>query len=110
MIQGTTVTLINLTQTGTDEFNAPVYSETSTTVDNVLVGQPIQSEVIDAQSLEAKKAVYSLGIPKGDTHTWKDQIVVIFGRRFHVIGDVLHGIEANIPGPWHDIWQVEHYE
>ena len=110
MIRGTTVKLINLTQTGVDEFNAPVYSETSVDVENVLVAQPVQMEVIDAQSLQTKKAVFSLGIPKGDAHVWKDQIVEIFGRRFHVIGDVIEGIEANVPGPWHHIWQVEHYE
>lgn len=110
MIQGTTVKLINLVQTGTDNFNVPTYEEHAVYVQNVLVGQPLQSEVIDQQTLDGKKAVYSLGIPKGDSHIWKDQIVEIFGRRFRVFGDVIHGIEANVPGPWHDIWQVEHYE
>lgn len=110
MIHGTTVRLINRSQTGTDEFNAPVYSESYVDVDNVLVGQPVQNEIIDGQSLESKHAVYSLGIPKGDTHVWKDQIVEIYGRRFKVYGDVIEGIEANVPGPWHQIWQVEHYE
>lgn len=110
MIHGTTVRLISRIQTGTDDFNAPVYSESYVDVDNVLVGQPVQNEIIDAQSLESKHAVFSLGIPKGDTHVWKDQIVEIFGRRFKVYGDVIEGIEANVPGPWHQIWQVEHYE
>ena len=110
MIQGTTVKLISLTQTGTDPFNVPIYSEHAEDVENVLVGLPVQNEIVDGQSLKSKQAVYSLGIPKGDTHIWKDQIVEIFGRRYRVFGDVLEGIEANIPGPWHHIWQVEHYE
>lgn len=110
MIKGTTVKLINRTQTGTDAFNAPVYTETTIDVENVLVGNPVQNEIVDAQSLESKHAVYALGIPKGDTHIWKDQIVEIFGRRFKVFGDVIEGIEDNVPGPWHQIWQVEHYE
>lgn len=110
MIHGTTVKLISRVQTGTDPFNAPVYTETEIEVENVLVGQPMQNEIVDAQSLESKRAAYSLGIPKGDTHVWKDQIVEIFGRRFKVFGDVTEGIEANVPGPWHHIWQVEHYE
>ena len=110
MIQGITVKLINLTQTGIDPFNVPIYAETSEEVDNVLVAQPLQNEIVDAQSLQSKKAVYSLGIPKGDTHVWRDQIVEIFGRRYKVFGDVIEGIEANVPGPWHHIWQVERYE
>lgn len=110
MIQGTTVKLINRIQTGVDAFNVPIYSEQEVYVSNVLVAQPAQNEIVDAQSLQSKKAVYSLGIPKGDTHIWKDQIVEVFGRRFKVFGDVIEGIEANVPGPWHHIWQVEHYE
>lgn len=110
MIHGTTVKLINLTEVGRDPFNCPIYEETETEVNDVLVGQPLQAEIIDTVSLYGKKAVYSLGIPKGDTHVWKDQIVEIFGRRFRVFGDVIAGIPENVPTRWHHIWQVEHYE
>lgn len=110
MIRGMTVKLINLVETGKDPFGVPIYEEISTEVDNVLVGQPIQAPAIDGQTLQGKMAAFSLGIPKGDTHVWKDQIVEFFGRRWRVFGDVIMGIEANVPGPWHHIYNVEHYE
>lgn len=109
MVHGTTITLINLIQTGTDPFNAPVYEETQTAVENVLVAQPSASQVIDQMNLYGKRLAYTLGIPKGDMHIWKDQDVIIFGERFHVFTDVTKGIEENIPGPWHHIYGVERY-
>lgn len=110
-IQGMTVKLINLIDSGeTDPFGCAIYTETETNVDNVLVGNPTAQEVLDMNSLYGKKAVFSLGIPKGDTHVWKDQYVEFFGRRWHVFNDVIMGIEANVPGPWHHMYYVEHYE
>ena len=109
-IKGMTVRLITLTQTGVDGFNAPVYEESYEDVENVLVGQPVQSPIVDQQTLQGKMAAFSLGIPKGDTHIWKDQSVEFFGRRWHVFGDVIMGIEENVPGPWHHIYNVERYE
>jgi hypothetical protein len=109
MIQGTTITLINKTRSGTDPFNAPIYSETQTEVENVLVAQPSASQVIDQMNLYGKRLAYTLGIPKGDTHIWKEQDVIIFGERFHVFTEVTKGIEENVPGPWHHTYGVERY-
>lgn len=111
MIQGTAVALLNRTQTGVDGFNNPVYTwEVVDTVADVLVGEPTPQERIDELNLSGKMIAYSLGIPKGDTHVWKDQIVEIFGQRFQVFGLPKHGIEANIPLRWHDIYKCERYE
>ena len=110
MITGTTIQLIRKTQSGTDEFNAPVYTETSVDVDNVLVAQPMPTEINDTLNLYGKRLAYTLGIPKGDTNVWKEQDVIIFGDRYHVFTEVTRGIEANVPGPWHHIYGVERYE
>lgn len=109
MVHGTTITLINKIRSGTDAFNAPIYTEVQTTVENVLVAQPSASQVIDQMNLYGKRLAYTLGIPKGDTHVWKEQDVIIFGERFHVFTDVTKGIEENVPGPWHHIYGVERY-
>ena len=107
MIKGITVTLITRTQTGTDAFNAPVYEETETEVDNVLVAPSTETEITDTLTLYGRKAVYTLGLPKGDANVWKGNRVRFFDREWSVIGDVTQGIEALVPTEWHKKIRVE---
>ena len=109
-MKGTAVVLYERTQTGTDAFNDPVYSETAVTVSNVLVGQPTTDEVTSSTELYGKKIEYMLGIPKGDEHDWEDVTVEIFGKRFRTFGATIQGIEENIPTPWHKKVRVCRYE
>lgn len=44
MLKGIDITLYEKTQSGTDEADAPVYTETPVTVHNVLVGEPSAEE------------------------------------------------------------------
>lgn len=110
MIRGMTVTLVNQVLSGTDEFNAPIYTETETQVGNVLVAPSTTEDITEALNLWGKHAVYTLGLPKGDTHFWKDQKVRFFGETWRVIGLPKQGIEENVPTQWHIKWQVERYE
>jgi hypothetical protein len=109
MIKGITVTLLCQKQTGTDAFNHPVYEDDPVEVENVLVCPASTQEVLDAQNLFGKKAVYNIAIPKGDTHTWQDQKVQFFGETWRVIGFQQKGIEENIPLDWNEKWMVERY-
>lgn len=71
--------------------NILLYTGSSTeTVSNVLVGEPTS----DGKG-------FTLGIPKGDTHTWYDRKIGFFGRVFRTVGYPEEGIEANIPLCWH---------
>lgn len=106
---GTSVVLYEKTQTGVDEFNNPVYSVTQTTVSNVLVGQPETDDITASIDLYGKQIVYMLGLPKGDTHNWTDTIVEIFGKPYRTFGDVIQGIEENVPTPWHKKVRVERF-
>lgn len=109
-IKGITITLIIKEEAGRDGFDHPIYVEKEETVENVLVSPVTATEAIDALDFEGKKAIYNIAIPKGDQHTWKDQIVEFFGDRWQVIGFPKRGIEENIPLDWNDIWQVAKYE
>lgn len=109
-IKGITITLITKEEAGRDGFDHPIYVEKEETVENVLVSPVTATEAIDALDFEGKKAIYNIAIPKGDQHTWKDQIVEFFGDRWQVIGFPKRGIEENIPLDWNDIWQVAKYE
>ena len=110
MIKGIPVVLINKVKEGEDGFGRPIYSETRTTVENVLVSPSESSDVIDQLNLTGKRAVYTLAIPKGDDHVWEDQDVELFGKRFHVFTPKTQGIQELIPLSWNAKVMVELYE
>lgn len=111
-IQGKTVRLWTKTQTGTDAFNDPTYKWTYEDVDNVLIGEPTPEEQTNEMSLTGRSIAYTLGIPKGDTHDWENQIVEFFNEKFRTFGIPVQGIEVNLPRhmPWHKKVKCERYE
>ena len=110
MIRGMTIQIVVKTQTGTDPFGAPIYSETEEDVNNVLVGQPTTEDYATTLQLTGKRIAYVLGIPKGDTHDWVNTDVIIWGERFRTIGLPQTGIQDNIPLQWGQNVKVERYE
>lgn len=109
-MRGITITLHNRVITGRDGFNNPIYADTVTAVDNVLVGEPTTEDIVNTLNIEGKKLAYTLAIPKGDTHNWKDATVEFFGETFRTIGEPTQGIEALIPLSWNKKVKVERYE
>ena len=108
-MKGTTIQIVKTTQTGTDAFGAPIYSEELVDVPDVLVGSPTTDDVTSTLSLYGKKIEYVLGIPKGDTNDWEDAEVIIWGNRFRTIGYPITGEQANIPLRWGKNVRVERY-
>lgn len=108
-IKGITVTLIKNQKTGEDSFGAPIYSTEKIEVSNVLVSPSSSDDIVNATSLYSKKAVYTLGIPKGDTNDWEDTIVEFFGHKWRTFGFVQMGIEELIPLDWNKKVMVERY-
>ena len=110
-ISGITVTLYDQVQTGIDSFNRPVYTETGTAVDNVLVAPLSSTELLEMFNLTGRKAVYQLGIPKGDTHDWSaGKKVRFFDADWRIIAISTEGIDGMIPLDWNKKVQVERYE
>jgi len=110
IIKGITVTLINKKEVGRDPFNEPIYKDVPIQVDNVLVSPVSTEDIVHTLELTGKKAVYTLAIPKGDTHDWEDAEVIFFGQRWRTFGMVTEGIEHLIPGDWNKKVMVERYE
>lgn len=108
-IKGTKVILWNKVETGTDEFHRPTYDLIPTEVENVLIGEPSPNERIEDLNLSGRHLAYTLGIPKGDTNEWENQIVEFFGHKWQVYGIPVMGIEENIPLSWHKKVKVERY-
>ena len=108
-MKGTTIQLLVKTQSGTDPFGAPVYTEELVDVPDVLVGNPTTDDITDSLNLYGKKIEYMLGIPKGDAHNWIDTEVIIWGNRYRTFGYPITGEQANIPLRWGQNVRVERY-
>ena len=107
---GQTITLINKKQIGIDEFNQPVYADEEIQVDNVLYTTNLTDDIISTTNLVGKKDVHLIAIPKGDTHIWENQIVIIEGKKYHIFTPCKKGIEALVPSPWNAQYLCESYE
>lgn len=108
-----TVTLVEKTQSGTDPFNNPTYTETETDVSGVLVGEPSTDDVTNIYTTYGARISYTLAIPKGDSHNWDDTTVILpepFAGTYHTIGIARAGIEENIPLRWNKKVHLERYE
>ena len=108
-MKGITIELKVKTQSGTDPFGTPIYSESWEDVDNILIGEQSSADVINELSLTGKHLAYTLAIPKGDTHEWKDTEVKFFGETFRTYGEPTQGIEELIPLSWNKKVKVERY-
>lgn len=108
-MKGMTVQLVVGTITSYDPFGAPIESEETVNVDDVLVGQPTTDDITTTTELYGKKVEYVLGIPKGDTHNWVDAKVYIWGDPYRTIGYPQTGIQDNIPLRWGSNVKVERY-
>ena len=109
-MKGIPITLHNKVEIGRDAFNKPIYDDAPETVENILIEPLSDSEVLETLSLTGRKAVYRIGIPKGDKHDWTDKKVSFFGQDFRTIGIPLEGIEEMIPLEWNKKVTVERYE
>lgn len=107
-LHGMTIQLEVLEPTGTDSFNVPTYSSVWTDVADVIVGQPTDQEQVDAMNLYGRKAVYILGIPKGDTHDWTSgRHVRFWGEEFRIFGHSVRGTDDLVPLRWNQKVMVE---
>lgn len=111
-MKGITVTLYERTPDGKDAFNRPLYVETPVEVHNVLVApaDPGGLEVLETLNLTGRRAIYTLGLPKGDSHNWEGNKVSFFGETWQVIGIPTEGIEGLIPLQWNKKVQVDRIE
>ena len=113
-MQGINIILYDKQKTGEDAFGHPVYSETPVTVENVLIGSPTPQEIVDTLNLTGKRAAYTLGIPKGDTHVWTDRRVELPADfpagKYRAFGYPAIGQAELVPLQWGKNVMVEKYE
>lgn len=108
-IKGIQVILIDKEIIRMDPFGNEIYDEKKIKVDNVLVIPTSSDDMVSQLSINGKKAIYSLAIPKGDTNNWEDREVIFFGQRWKTFNFVTQGIEDMIPLEWNKKVLVEKY-
>jgi len=108
-IKGSTVILVDKIEKSKDPFGQSIYEELEIEVENVLISPTLSEDIVNRLTLTGKQAVYTLAIPKGDTHSWEDKEVKFFGERWRVFGIPLEGIEENMPLDWNKKVTVERY-
>lgn len=108
-IKGITIILVDKVKTGTDPFGNPIYEDQDIEIENVLVSPTSSDDIVNQMTLTGKKAVYTLGLPKGDTRNWEDKEVKFFGERWRTFGFPTEGIEDLIPLDWNKKVMVERY-
>lgn len=106
------ITLYTQKQTGTDDFGAPIYTETATTVSGVNVGLPSSEDIINELNLTGKRIAYTLALPADDTHDWVNKTVEFYGHKFRTIGAPVQFIDGFMGAdyPWNKKISVEAFE
>lgn len=109
LIRGITVTLYEKTVTGTDAFNATVYSEAPVKVDNVLVSPASSEDLTGEEQLEGKKEICVIHIPKENANNWENSRVEFRGQKWKTFGFVQQYITGNVPMDWDKQIKAERY-
>lgn len=106
-----TVTLFERLTDKTNPLNEPIVEYACPVeVENVLVAPTTEQDILSNTSLEGAKAVYTLAIPKSDTHNWENAKVEFFGETWKAYGIPARGMDENIPLAWNKKVVVERYE
>lgn len=109
-MRGITVVLYEETLTGYDRIGSPIFEETPVEVENVLVAPTSSDDMVSDLELYGKMSVYTLGIPKGDAHDWRNKKVEFFGQTFRSFDMPVKGIDELVPTPWNAKVKVARYE
>lgn len=109
-IKGQTVRLHNKTKVGEDDFGAPIYDDSIVEVENVLISPTTDEDIVSEMQMYGKHSVYTLSIPKGDTHNWDDTEVEFFGKTWRTFTTSMMYQEELVPLSWNRKVKVELYE
>ena len=67
-------------------------------MNGVLITPVSTADVENDLNLSGEEIKYTLHIPKGDTHDWRNTTVYFYGRPWRTVGDVIGA--ANPPLDW----------
>ncbi|MFS7391710.1 hypothetical protein AB6888_02470 [Carnobacterium maltaromaticum] len=109
-IKGIAIILVDKIEIGKDPFGNSIFEDDEISIENVLISPTSSDDIVNQMSLTGRKAVYTLAIPKGDTHDWENKEVKFFNQRWRAFGIPLEGIEELIPLDWNKKVMVERYE
>lgn len=99
-LKGQTVKLHTKIESGTNPFGEKTYSEEVVDVENVIISPTSDADIVNEIQVYGKASIYTLSIPKGDSHNWEDTIVEFFGAKWRTFGNVTMLQEELVPLQW----------
>lgn len=100
MIRGTSVMVTKRTVASRDDMGEPVFSTTTTTVDNVLWHEASTDEMDESNRMFGVTCDLSLDFPKSFTDSLEGCLVTVGGVEYRVLGDPKGYMPENTPTPW----------
>lgn len=109
-IKGRAITLYETTEVDVDDFGHPILEESPIEVENVLIEPASNEAIVSELEVNGKRVAYTLHIPKGDEHDWRDKVVEFYGEKWRTYGDVQIYDPDLTPLSWNKKVKVEKYE
>ena len=100
MIRGVDVTVTKRAVASRDEMGEPVFTETTTTVGNVLWHEASTDERDESNRMFGVTCDLSLDFPKTFTDSLEGAVVTVNGEDYRVLGDPKGYMAENTPTPW----------
>lgn len=105
---GMTVSFVKRVQTGTDDFNNPVYSQETITIDDCLIAPPTEPiDRVESAALDRDVTVVRVHLPKADDRKVHDSEFEYDGETFRVIGKAVTFMNENTPTRWNRYMRAE---
>lgn len=90
-----------------DAGNAPIVTESSKCVDDVLIAPGPRADVIESNRPSGVDVVYTLYFPKSFKGSLRGCEVEVYGESFHVVGDPRPFPDHLVPGSRNRVVEVE---
>ena len=106
LIAATSVEVIQRVAVGSDRYGAPIYEDSTETVDNVVV-HPGGTEDLAETRPEGIRIDMTFHFPKTYTESLRGARIRYQDREYRVIGDPQSYMEDNTPGEWNRTVETE---
>lgn len=95
-------------KTGVDDFNNPVYSSETLSIDDCLIGPPTEPyDRVETSALDRDITLVRVHLPQGNTVDVSDSEFMYDGQTFRVIGKPVKFMEENTPTRWSSYLRAE---
>ena len=105
-----TVSFTKRVKSGVDDFNNPVYTNETITIDDCLIGPPTEPiDRVETSALDRDVTVVRVNLPKSSNADISDSEFDYEGEHFRVIGRPVAFMKENTPTRWNRYMRAESF-